>query len=105
MPAHPADVFGFCGCGRRLGHRSRVSGRRLRRDYFLYYEDTDLSWRLRLAGYRIVHVPSATVRHHHAGSSGEGSELHRFYDERNRLLTLPRTRRSAWRCGPCCATH
>ena len=85
---HPADVFGFCGAAAALDTAAVSAVGGFDGDYFLYYEDTDLSWRLRLAGYRIVHVPSATVRHHHAGSSGEGSELHRFYDERNRLLTL-----------------
>lgn len=29
----------------------------------LYCDDVDLSWRLRLAGYRVVHVPSAVVFH------------------------------------------
>ena len=32
-------------------------------DFFLYFEDTDLSLRLQLAGYRCVHVPTATVLH------------------------------------------
>ena len=31
--------------------------------YFLYYEDVDLCWRLRLSGYRIAVVPSASVVH------------------------------------------
>ncbi len=32
--------------------------------YFpLYCDDVDLSWRLRLAGFRIVHIPSAAVFH------------------------------------------
>ena len=32
-------------------------------EWFMYYEDTDLSWRLRLAGWRIVYAPRALVRH------------------------------------------
>ena len=84
----PPDVFGFCGAAAALKTAAVSAVGGFDDDYFLYYEDTDLSWRLRLAGYRILHVPSAVVRHHHASSSGEGSALHRFYDERNRLLTL-----------------
>lgn len=34
-------------------------------DYFLYFEETDLCWRLWLAGYRVVYVPQA--RMYHAG--------------------------------------
>ena len=51
----------------------------------MYYEDTDLSWRLRLAGYRVEHCPAAVVSHLHAASSREGSEFFRFHDARNRL--------------------
>jgi GT2 family glycosyltransferase len=54
--------------------------------FFLYYEDTDLSWRGRLRGWRYRYVPDSVVRHVHAGSSGEGSELFQYYVERNRLL-------------------
>ena len=87
-PEFPTDVFGFCGAAAALDTAAVRAVGGFDDDYFLYYEDTDLSWRLRLAGLRIVYAPSAVVRHHHAGSSGEGSPLHRFYDERNRLLTL-----------------
>jgi GT2 family glycosyltransferase len=58
--------------------------------YFMYYEDTDLSWRLRLAGWRIQYCPAAVVRHRHAASSEPGSATFAFHTERNRLLTLLR---------------
>jgi GT2 family glycosyltransferase len=35
-------------------------------DFFTYWEDLDLSWRLRLAGYRCVYVPAAIVFHSRA---------------------------------------
>ena len=39
-------------------------------DYFAYYEDVDLGWRLNLAGERVVYAPDASVRHvRHATSS------------------------------------
>jgi GT2 family glycosyltransferase len=31
--------------------------------FFLYCDDVDLSWRARLAGYRVVHAPRACVFH------------------------------------------
>src|SRR5207244_2520602 len=52
---------------------------------FLYYEDTDLSLRARLAGYRCIAVPDARVLHdHRAGFSA--AKLR--YLERNRWWTL-----------------
>ena len=85
---HPSDVFAFCGAAALLDTAAVRRARGFDPRYFLYYEDTDLSWRLRLLGWQLGHVPDAVVRHQHAASSGEGSALHRFHDDRNRLLTL-----------------
>lgn len=54
-------------------------------DYFLYYEDVDLSLRMRRLGWRIRYEPASVVRHRHGASAGR---VHPFYDARNRLLTL-----------------
>jgi len=50
-------------------------------DFFLYQEDADLGWRLRLAGYAIVRAPRSVVYHKYAFSRG-GRKL--FFLERNR---------------------
>ena len=86
---HPApEVFGFCGAAAILRTSALRDVGLFDEDFFLYYEDSDLSWRLRLAGYRIEHCAAAVVHHIHAASTGEGSELFRFHDGRNRLLML-----------------
>lgn len=82
------DVFGFCGAAAALRTAALRDVGLLDESFFMYYEDSDLSWRLRLAGYRVEHCPEAVVRHEHAASSGEGSTLFRFHDARNRLLML-----------------
>ena len=46
-------------------------------DFFLYYEDTDLSWRLRADGWAIRYQPTAVLRHLHSASSTEWSPLWR----------------------------
>lgn len=54
--------------------------------YFLYWEDVDLSWRIRQAGYEIYLEPTAHIWHKNAGSSGgSGSSLHQKYQEKNRI--------------------
>jgi GT2 family glycosyltransferase len=82
------EVFGFCGAAAVLRTSALRDVGLFDDDFFLYYEDSDLSWRLRLAGYRIEHCPGAVVHHVHAASTGEGSALFRFHDGRNRLLML-----------------
>jgi GT2 family glycosyltransferase len=57
-------------------------------DFFMYYEDTDLSWRLRARGWNIRYEPTAVVRHLHSASSVEWSPFFTFHVERNRLLIL-----------------
>jgi GT2 family glycosyltransferase len=42
--------------------------------YFAYYEDTDLSLRARLLGYRCVYCPRSQLRHVHCGSCAENTE-------------------------------
>ena len=52
----------------------------------MYYEDTDLSWRLREHGWKVVYVREAVVRHEHASSSGTGSPMFIRVNARNRIL-------------------
>lgn len=55
--------------------------------YFLYFEDVDLSLKIRAAGYEIGFEPQAQVWHFNAGSTGgSGSAVHEYYQTRNRLL-------------------
>jgi GT2 family glycosyltransferase len=55
--------------------------------YFLYFEDVDLSLKISSAGYQIRFEPKAKVWHFNAGSSGgSGSDIHNYYQTRNRLL-------------------
>jgi GT2 family glycosyltransferase len=38
-------------------------------DFFFYYEDVDLAWRARLAGWTCVYAPAAICRHESGGTS------------------------------------
>ena len=56
-------------------------------DFFLTYEDIDLSWRVRRLGYKVVLVPTSVV--YHVGEASEcPSALKVFHYEKNRLLTI-----------------
>ncbi len=54
-------------------------------DFFLYLDDVDLSWRARLAGYRIMFAPASVVYHKFQFSIAPWKV---FYLERNRYLML-----------------
>jgi GT2 family glycosyltransferase len=82
------EMGAFCGCSVLLRRQALVETGIFDDDLFMYYEDTDLSWRLRKAGYRLRFQPLSVVRHVHAATSGEDSPLFRYFVTRNRLLLL-----------------
>jgi len=94
------EVFGFCGAAALLERSALADVGVFDARYFMYYEDLDLSWRMRLRGWRILYEPRAEVEHVHAASSREWSELFVFHADRNRVLTLVKNARwrFLWRC-------
>jgi GT2 family glycosyltransferase len=93
---HGADLvaagpaFGFCGGAALLRTSALRAVGGVPAGFFCYYEDTDTAWRLRLAGWRVVQVPTALAAHAHGASSGLGSFRFHRWNERNRLLMLLR---------------
>ena len=77
------EVFGACGAG-FLIHRSLfelIGG--FDEDFFVVYEDVDLSYRARLAGARSVCAFDAVVRHAGSASLGRVSTAAVYYGQRN----------------------
>ncbi len=58
-------------------------------DYFAFFEDIDLGWRLWVLGYRVLYAPAAVAYHkgHATGSKLPAHQLRVLY-ERNALATL-----------------
>lgn len=82
------EAWGFCGgaAALRMDALRSVGGFWPR--LFLYYEDVDVSWRLRRAGWAIRFAPGAVVSHRHGASTVHGSDLFHYYNLRNRVLVL-----------------
>ena len=84
----PTDVFAWCGGAVLLRSAYLDDVGLFDERFFLYYEDTDLSWRGQRRGWRYRTVPTSVVRHLHAATSVEGSAVFDHHVERNRLLML-----------------
>ena len=56
-----------------------------RRSFFMYDEDSDLGWRLRLAGLKVVRAPGSRVLHHYEFGRSPSKMYHL---ERNRMIML-----------------
>lgn len=57
-------------------------------DYFIYHEEADLCWKIRLGGYRIVFVPNSVIYHFGGASARRADILVMFNQEKNRMCTL-----------------
>lgn len=79
-------VSGFSGGAVALRRAALDAVGLLDERYFMYYEDTDLSWRLRAAGWTVLFSRESVVHHAHAASSGTESWFFLFHNERNRIL-------------------
>lgn len=81
----PAEPFYATGCS--LVFKRDVLGEPFFPVFFAYYEDTLLSWRARLRGYRVVRALDSRVRHEGSATASKLSSR-AFYWERNKLLVL-----------------
>ncbi len=85
VPSEPFAVSGIQGAvfALRRATLQQIGG--LDQDGFLYHEDVDLSWRLRLAGFDLYCVPAARATHDYVLSM-DPFKFHLL--ERNRLAML-----------------
>ena len=84
------EVFGFCGGAAALRSSTLREVGMFDAELFLYYEDTDLSWRIRAHGWDIHYVPEAVAHHLHAASSDPSSARFRYFNTRNSLRVYVR---------------
>jgi len=83
--SHPEEVSAVSGAAFALPRSVFEHLGGFDEQFFLYMEDTDLSLRARLAGYRCIYTPHSVVRHDYRLRFGPRKT---FYQERNRYLML-----------------
>jgi len=97
LPGHRFNrgdyVFGACG-GAALYRRKMIDDIGFfDEDFFLIHEDTDLSFRAQLSGWRVLYVPGAVVYHRIHGSIGRMSDMAAYFALRNielvRIKNIP----------------
>lgn len=81
-------IPGFCGAAVLLNKKALKQVGYFDENFFMYYEDADLSFRLRENGWSVVYDPTTIIRHVHAASSKEWSDFFLYNAERGRLIFL-----------------
>lgn len=93
-----AEIFSASGCACLMNAAAFKLAGMFDNEFFMYVEEVDVSWRIRIAGGKIIGVPAA--RAHHRGAVNVNpaggkevvefrtSDKKRFYANRNHLLCL-----------------
>lgn len=82
------EIFGACA-GAALYRRQMLDEIGLfDEEYFAYFEDVDISFRMHLFGWKCIFVPDAIVYHIHSATSRQKSPFKIFYLERNKLWNM-----------------
>lgn len=85
----PKEVGGLCGASMLVRKTVFQELGGFDEDYFLLCEDTDLCWRIWLAGYRVIYQPLSIVSHEFGSAIGKrDTPMRIFYTQRNALITV-----------------
>lgn len=93
---YPSDKYGFeqkevfspCAAAALYSREEFLKVGGFDEDYFSYFEDVDLGFRLRLSGAKCLYVPEAVVRHVGSASTGKRSDFSVYYGYRNMIWTF-----------------
>jgi GT2 family glycosyltransferase len=80
-----AETFSACAAAALYRREAFLGVGGFDESFFCYYEDTDLSFRLRLAGQRSLYVADAVARHVGSATAGIFSEFTVYHSARNRV--------------------
>lgn len=82
------EIFSACGAAALYRREDFLQAGGFDEDYFSYFEDVDLGFRLRLAGKKCLYVPEAVVHHVGSASTGKRSDFSVYYGYRNMIWTF-----------------
>lgn len=83
---NPEQVDLICGCAALIRRDALLGYDLFQDDFVAYFEDSELSKRLRRSGFRIMYSPLSVVYHKHSATSIEKSEFWMTYVNRNQAL-------------------
>ena len=82
------EVFSACAAAGFYSRDDFIKAGGFDEDYFSYFEDVDLGFRLRLSGKKCLYVPEAIVHHVGSASTEKKSDFSVYYGYRNLIWTF-----------------
>jgi len=96
------ELFSPCAAAAMYLRKAFLEVEGFDEEFFSYFEDVDLGFRLQLRGYRCLYVPGAVVHHIGSATFGERSDFAFYHSHRNLVLTFVKNMPAAmlWRYLP-----
>ena len=96
------EVFSPCGAAALYLRDDFLQAGGFDEDYFSYFEDVDLGFRLRLSGKKCLYVPQAVVQHVGSASTKKRSSFSVYHGYRNMMWTFAKDMPGVlfWLCLP-----
>ena len=88
IPTENVEVFSCCAAGAAYKRETFELMSGFDESFFCYLEDVDLAYRMRLAGYRCLQIPSAKIVHFGSSSSDKTPNFRTYYSHRNNLRLI-----------------
>lgn len=85
---HGGDVFGACAAAALIRRSTFMALGGFCEEFFCYYEDVDLAFRIRLAGGSCRYVPDSVVDHVGSLTTGRESSFTLYHSHRNMVWTF-----------------
>jgi len=82
------EVFSACAAAALISRELFLEMGGFDENFFSYFEDVDLGFRLRLLGRKCLYVPDAVVHHVGSASTGKRSDFSVYYGYRNMIWTF-----------------
>ena len=82
------EIFSPCAAAAFYLRDAFLEVRGFDEDFFSYFEDVDLGFRLRIRGYRALYVPTAVVQHVGSATFGMNSDFSLYHSHRNLVWTF-----------------
>jgi len=83
-----SEIFSACAAAAMYLRQAFLDVNGFDEDFFSYFEDVDLGFRLQLKGYRCLYVPQAVVHHIGSATFGERSDFAFYHSHRNMIWTF-----------------
>lgn len=85
---NPVEIAWASGAALFARRSSLIEGGWFDRDFFMYMEEIDLAWRVRLQGYKVVYIPGTAIYHIGCPHLSRENEMRMYFNHRNSLVML-----------------